>query len=96
MFYGHIIYLLKFPYYLYLDPIVYLDVVDQMFKCTRNYFLLGAFITLAASKGRWSGVQLDERPWLQLMYCTPVSGREVIAYFGVEKSRQKRAPEEVN
>jgi len=38
--------LLKFPHYLYLDPIVHLDVVDQMFKCTGNYFLLGALITV--------------------------------------------------
>jgi len=30
----------------YLDPIVYLDVVDQMFKCVGNYSLLGALITL--------------------------------------------------
>jgi len=29
----------------YLDPIVYF-VVDQMFKCVGNYFLLGALITL--------------------------------------------------
>jgi len=36
--------LLKFPYYLYLNSIVHLDVVDQMFKCTGNYFLLGALI----------------------------------------------------
>jgi len=45
MFYGHMICLLKFPCYLYLDPIVYFDVVDQMFKCAGNYFLLGALIT---------------------------------------------------
>ena len=42
---GHVVHLLKFPHYLYLGPIVHLDVVDQMFKCTRNYFLLGALIT---------------------------------------------------
>jgi len=29
------------------------------------------------------GEQLVERPWLQLMCCAPVSGREVVAYFGV-------------
>ena len=46
MFYGYMICLLKFLYYLYLDPIVCLDVVDQMFKCTGNYFLLGALITV--------------------------------------------------
>jgi len=42
---GHMVCLLKFPHYLYLDPIVHLDVVDQIFKCIENYFLLGAFIT---------------------------------------------------
>jgi len=42
---GHIVCLLKFPHYLYFNPIVHFDVVDQMFKCTRNYFLLGALIT---------------------------------------------------
>ena len=45
IFYGHMICLLKLLCYLYLDPIVCLDVVDQMFKCTGNYFLLGALIT---------------------------------------------------
>jgi len=45
IFYGHIICLLKFPHYLYLDPIVHLDVMDQIFKCTGNYFLLGTLIT---------------------------------------------------
>jgi len=42
---GHMICLLKFTYYLYLDPIVYLDVVNQMFKYLGNCFLLGALIT---------------------------------------------------
>ena len=42
---SHVICLLKFPHYLYLNPIVHLDVVDQMFKCIGNYFLLGALIT---------------------------------------------------
>jgi len=45
MFYGHMICLLKFSHYLYLDPIVCLDVMDQMFKCMGNYFLLRALIT---------------------------------------------------
>ena len=45
---GHVVWLLRFPCYLYLDPIVCLDVVDQMPKCTGNYFLLGALITLRA------------------------------------------------
>ena len=45
MFYSHMICLLKFPCYLYLDPIVCLDDVDQMFKHMGNYFLLRALIT---------------------------------------------------
>ena len=45
---GHMVCLLKFPRYLYLNPIVYLDVVDQMFKCAGNYLLLGALITIIA------------------------------------------------
>jgi len=36
-------------------------------------------------QGCWGGEQLVERPWLQLMCCAPVSGREVVAYFGVGK-----------
>jgi len=44
IFYGHMICLLKFLYYLYLDPIVCLDIIDQMFKYIGNYFLLGALI----------------------------------------------------
>ena len=43
---GHMVCLFKFTYYLYLDPIMHLDVVDQMFKCMGNYFLLGALITV--------------------------------------------------
>jgi len=42
---GHVVHLLKFPHYLYLDPIMHLDVVNQIFNCTGNYFLLGALIT---------------------------------------------------
>jgi len=40
---------------------------------------------LAERQGRRGGEQLIERSWLQLMYCTPVSGREVVAYFGVKE-----------
>jgi len=36
----------KLPHYLYLDPIVRLDVRDQMFKHTGNSFLSGALITI--------------------------------------------------
>ena len=45
MFYDHMICLLKFPHHLYLDPIMCLDVIDQIFKYTGNYFLLRALIT---------------------------------------------------
>ena len=31
-----------------------------------------------------------------LMYCAPVSGREVVMYFGVEGSHQREGPKEVN
>jgi len=48
MFYSHMICLLKFLYYLYLDPIVHFDVVDQMFKYVGNYFLLRALITTSS------------------------------------------------
>jgi len=34
---------------------------------------------------RRDGERLVERPWLQLMCCAPVSGHEVVAYFGVKK-----------
>ena len=44
------------------------------------------------SQGRRSGERLIERPWLQLMYCAPVSGREVGRVFRSEGSRQDRGP----
>jgi len=36
-------------------------------------------------QGRRGGERLVERPWLQLMCCAPVSGREVVAYFRVKE-----------
>ena len=56
------------------------------------------------SKGRlWQklediGVKYDfnKRPWLQLMYCVLVSGHEVVIYFRVKGSYQRRGPKEVN
>jgi len=48
------------------------------------------------SQGRWNGEQLIEQPWLQLMSCAPISSHEVVAYFGMERSRQRRGPKEVN
>jgi len=37
----------------------------------------------ADSQGRRSRERLIEQPWFQLMCCAPVSGCEVVAYFGV-------------
>jgi len=45
-------------------------------------------------QGRRSRERLIERPWLQLMCCTPVSGREVGCVFRSEGSRQDRGPKE--
>ena len=44
------------------------------------------------SQGRRGGERLIERPWLQLMCCAPVSGREVGRVFRSEGSRQDRGP----
>jgi len=41
----HMIWLPNLPCYLYLDPIIRLDVRDQMFECMGNSFLSGALIT---------------------------------------------------
>jgi len=45
-------------------------------------------------QGHRGGERLIERPWLQLIYCTPVSGREVGHIFWSEGSRQDRGPKE--
>jgi len=45
-------------------------------------------------QGHRSGERLIERPWLQLMCCAPVSGREVGRVFRNEKSHQDRSPKE--
>jgi len=45
-------------------------------------------------QGRQSREQLIERPWLQLICCTLVSGREVGHIFQSEESRQDRDPKE--
>jgi len=37
-----------------------------------------------------------ERPWLQLMCCAPVSGREVGCIFRSEGSHQDRGPKELS
>jgi len=41
----HIIWLPDFPCYLYLDPVIWLDVRDQLFECMGDSFLSGALIT---------------------------------------------------
>ena len=46
------------------------------------------------SEGCRGGERLIERPWLQLMCCAPVSGREVGRIFRSEGSRQDRGPRE--
>jgi len=48
----------------------------------------------ADCQGRRSGERLIERPWLQLMCCAPVSGREVGRIFRSKGSRQDRSPKE--
>jgi len=45
-------------------------------------------------QGRRGGERLIERPWLQLMCCAPVSGREGSRIFRSERSRQDRGPKE--
>jgi len=49
---------------------------------------------LAVRQGRWSGERLIEQPWLQLICCAPVSGREVGHVFRSGGSRQDRGPKE--
>jgi len=47
---------------------------------------------LAMGQGRWGRERLIERPWLQLMCCAPVSGREVGRVFQSEgKSPRQRS-----
>ena len=42
----HMIWLPKLPYYLFLNPIVQLEILDEVFECIGNCFLFGALITL--------------------------------------------------
>jgi len=44
---GHVIWLSNLPCYLYLDPVIRLDVRDQMCECMGDSFLPGALITLS-------------------------------------------------
>ena len=50
----------------------------------------------ADCQGRRSGERLIERPWLQLMCCALVSGREVGRVFWSKESRQDRSPKELS
>jgi len=57
-------------------------------KCTtseRNVLSDDRKKTPVRSQGCRGRERLMERPWLQLMCCAPVSGREVVAYFGVRE-----------
>jgi len=57
-------------------------------KCTtseRNVLNNGRKKTPVRSQGRRGRERLMERSWLQLVCCAPVSGREVVAYFGVRE-----------
>ena len=51
----HVIWLLKFPCYLYLVSIVWLDVCNQVFEHTGNFFLLRALITCR----EWNGNSIE-------------------------------------
>ena len=50
--------------------------------------------TPADCQGCRSRERLIERPWLQLMCCTPVSGREVGRVSRSEENHQERSPKE--
>jgi len=50
---------------------------------------------LTARQGHRGRERLIERPWLQLMCCALVSGREVGRVFRSEGSRQDRGPKEL-
>ena len=50
----------------------------------------------ADCQGHRSGERLVERPWLQLVCCTPVSGHEVGHIFWSSESRRDKGPKRVN
>jgi len=52
--------------------------------------------TPVMSQGHRGRERLIERPWLQLMCCTPVSGHEVGRVFRSEGSRQDRGPKKLD
>ena len=51
---------------------------------------------LVDRQGRWSRERLVEQPWLQLMCCALVSGREVSCVFRSEGSCQDRGPKQAS
>jgi len=62
-------------------------------KCTtseKNVLSNDRKKTPVRSQGHRGGERRMERPWLQLMCCAPVSGREVVAYFGVREVANDR------
>jgi len=77
-------------------------VIDRSYTPERSNVLLRRGIILSDSirkapagrQGRWSRERLIEQPWLQLMCCTLVSGREVGRVFQSDRSHQDRGPKE--
>jgi len=77
-------------------------VIDRNYTPERSNVLRWRRIILSNSinkspadrQGRRSRERLIERPWLQLMCCTPVSGCEVGRVFRSDGSRQDRGPKE--
>jgi len=61
----------------------------------------GMYLAMIERRLQWRGKDVGaesdfvERPWLQLMCCAPVSGREVGRVFRSEGSRQDRGPKEL-
>jgi len=50
----------------------------------------------ADCQGHRSRERLVEQPWLQLVCCAPVSGREVGRVFRSSESHRDRGPKQVN
>jgi len=60
----HVIWLSNLPCYLYLDPIVWLDVRDQICECVGNYFPLGALITTIFPEGENHCSDVSVTSWM--------------------------------
>jgi len=77
-------------------------VIDRSYTPKRSNVLLQRGIILSDSirkapagrQGHWSRERLIEQPWLQLMCCALVSGREVGRVFQSDRSCQDRDPKE--